>query len=401
VIGLAEIKAARQRIRKHICLSPCTYSQLLSAQTGCELYLKLENLQITGSFKDRGALNKILQLDGQQRAAGVIAASAGNHAQGVAHAAGINRIPATIVMPETTPLSKIHGTRELGARIILHGSNYDEAYQWALELQQAHGYTMVHAFNDNEIIAGQGTIGLELLEQLPDMDAVVVPVGGGGLIAGIATAIKSLAPRVRIIGVETERLPAMKKSVEAGSVQPLRAASTLADGIAVANVGELTLPIVSQLVSEIVTVSEEEIANAVLTLLEREKTLAEGAGAITFAALANGHIKDIHGKKILLLVSGGNIDMTLLSKILERGMEHDGRIARLKIVVPDKPGSIAELARIVADNHSNIIQISQNYALSEVQLEETEVDLMIETRGGEHSEQIIQAITKHGFTVKR
>lgn len=400
MVTLADIQQARSRIGDSVFYSPCARAEILSDLTGCEVYLKLENLQMTGSFKDRGSLNKILQLNEQQKRAGVITASAGNHAQGVAHAARINDIQATVVMPETTPLAKIRGTREFGARIILHGQGYDEAQQKALELQARYGYSFIHAFDDPDIIAGQGTIGLELLEQVPDMDIVVVPVGGGGLISGIATAIRGQRPEVTLIGVEAERMPSMQKSVSAGRVLPQRAISTLADGIAVARVGEQTLPIVRRQISTIVTVSEEEIANAVMVLLEREKTLAEGAGAVGFAALYSGHLPEINNRKVVVVISGGNIDMTMLSKILERGLEIDGRIARLKVVVPDKPGSIAELATLVASHQANILQISQNRAASEVELEETEVELMLETRGREQVTEINASIKGLGFSIK-
>lgn len=355
---------------------------------------------MTGSFKERGALNKIRQLTEAQRQAGVITASAGNHAQGVAHAARLSGISATIVMPETTPLAKIRGTQEFGAKIILHGGGYDEAYKKACELQSEAGYTFIHAFDDAEIIAGQGTIGLELLEQLPDMDIVVVPVGGGGLISGIATAIREQRPEVRIVGVEAARMPAMKESVAANEIHPLHAANTLADGIAVATVGEQTLPIVHRLISDLVTVTEEEIANAVTLLLEREKTLAEGAGAVGFAALYNNRIEGVKGKKVVVLISGGNIDMTLLSKLLIRGLEIDGRLTRARVIVPDKPRSMAELATIVANCHANILSISQNRSANEVGLEEAIVELTLETRGHDHFSSITTAIVAHGFTMK-
>ena len=400
MVTLTDIEEARERIRESIFFSPCAHSETLSHLTGCEVFLKLENLQMTGSFKERGALNKIRQLTEVQRRAGVITASAGNHAQGVAHAARLSGIHATIVMPETTPLAKIRGTQEFGAKIILHGSGYDEAYKKACELQSKEGYTFIHAFDDEEIIAGQGTIGLELLEQLPDMDTVVVPIGGGGLISGIATAIREQRPEVRIVGVEAARMPAMKESIAANEIRPLHAANTLADGIAVATVGKQTLPIVRRLSSDIVTVTEEEIANAVTLLLEREKTLAEGAGAVGFAALYNNRINEVKGKKVVVLISGGNIDMTLLSKLLKRGLEIDGRLTRARVVVPDKPRSMAELAAIVADCHANILSISQNRSANEVGLEEAIVELTLEPRGHDHFSRIAEDIVEHGFTMK-
>lgn len=400
MITLHEIKQAHERIRDSIHLTPCAHSETLSNILGCTLYLKLENLQITGSFKERGALNKILQLTDQQRAAGVIAASAGNHAQGVAHAARKAHISAVIVMPETTPLAKIRGTQELGAEIILHGSSYDEAYEKAQQLQRDHGYTFIHAFDDPDIIAGQGTIGLEALEQVPDLDMIVVPIGGGGLIAGIASAVKVECPEVRIIGVESERMPAMKTSVEAGKVTTLRPANTIADGISVARVGTHTLPLVQDLVSEIVTAGEEETAHAIMTLLEREKTLAEGAAAVGLAALRSGRILDFKGKKVVVVISGGNIDMTMLSRILERGMENDGRLAQLKVVVQDKPGNIAELAALIADHKANILNLSQNRSIGEVELEETEVELLLETKGWTHVQAITATLRKQGYVLK-
>lgn len=400
MISIGDIREARNRIGDAIYQSPCVHSETLSRITGCELYLKLENLQMTGSFKERGSLNKILQLDEQQKAAGVITASAGNHAQGMAHSARLCGIRATVVMPETTPMAKLRGTRELGAEIVLAGSCYDEAYEKALELQRVHGFTFIHAFDDPDIIAGQGTIGLEVLEQVPAVEAVIVPIGGGGLISGIAIAIRESRPNVDIIGVEAERLPAMKTSVAANRVIQLRAANTIADGISVARVGEQTLPIVSQHVAEIFTVSEEEIASAIMTLLEREKTLAEGAGAVGFAALMQQRIPSVKGKKVVVVISGGNIDMTMLSRILERGLETDGRLAYVTVVVPDKPDSIALLATLVAQQGANILHITQNRHAGEVKLEESEVELILETRGYDHVQEIVKVIVQNGIQVK-
>ena len=399
MIDIETVRQARERIRDHLVTTPCAWSENLSRLCDCELYLKLENLQLTGSFKERGALNTLLSLSAAERAAGVIAASAGNHAQGVAHAARLLDIRATIVMPDTTPLSKISGTRGFGAEVILHGGGYDEAFDRARELQQRHGYTLIHAFDDPRVIAGQGTIGLEIMEQLPDVEAIVVPVGGGGLISGIAVAARALNPRVAIIGVEAERMAAMKRSVEAGKVIALPMASTLADGISVARVGENTLPIVMQQVAAIVTVNEEEIASGVLTLLEREKSLAEGAAAAAFAALLYRHIPGMKGRKVVVVISGGNIDMTNLSHIIERGLEQDGRLARLKVIVPDKPASLAEITAIIAEQHANIEQIAQNRLASEVRLEETELDLLLQTRGRQHAATIIEAIRARGYRV--
>ena len=399
-LSLADIHKARERISQVVYLTPCARSEALSEMLGCRLSLKLENLQMTGSFKERGAYNKILQLNEKQRRAGIITASAGNHAQAVAHAARQCHIPATIVMPETTPLAKIHGTREFGADIILHGSSYDEAYDKAVALQRQEGFTFVHAFDDADIIAGQGTIGLEILQQVPDVDLVVVPIGGGGLIAGIAMAIKQTRPEVRIIGVEAERMAAMQGSLAAGKVTPLHPGNTLADGIAVARVGQHTLPLVRQYVDDIVTVDEESIAHAIMTLLEREKTLAEGAGAVTFAALKQQAITPLEGRNVVILISGGNIDLTMLARIIDRGLESDGRLSRFKVIVPDKPGNVAALAALIATQHANILQISQNRAVNEVELGETEIELLLETRDAGHVAAINTALRQHHFKLK-
>ena len=399
-LSLSDIQTARERIKDAIEMTPCDYSEILSRIYGCQIYLKLENLQITGSFKPRGAFNKMLQLSPEQRDAGVVAASAGNHAQGVAYAARQLGIEATIVMPETTPLAKIGGTEELGASIVLYGSRYGEAYEKASELQQQHGYTFIHAFDDPQVIAGQGTLGLELLEQVPDMDILVVPIGGGGLIAGSAAAIKSSRPDVRIIGVQTQRIPSMKSSIQVGHVETQHPANTIADGISITRVGQHTFPLVNQFVDEIVTVSEEDIASAIMMLLEREKTLTEGAGAVGFAALSHGYIENIKDKKIVVVLSGGNIDMTMLTVILERGLEYDGRVARLKVVIPDKPGNIAKLASLVAEQQANILEIYQHHSVSEVDIGETEVEMVMEAKGKEHIDAIIASIVECGYTIK-
>jgi threonine dehydratase len=400
ILSLSDIQAARERIKDKVELTPCDYSEILSRIYGCHIYLKLENLQITGSFKPRGAMNKMLQLTPEQRDAGVVAASAGNHAQGVAYAARQLGINATIVMPETTPLAKIRGTEELGASIVLHGSRYGEAYDKASELQQQHGYTFIHAFDDPQVIAGQGTIGLEILEQVPDLDMLVVPIGGGGLIAGCAMAIKTVRPEVRIIGTQAERIPSMKASLAAGHIEVQHPANTIADGISITKVGQHTFPLVQQYVNEIVTVSEENIASAIMMLLEREKTLAEGAGATGFAALSHGCINNTKDKKIVVLLSGGNIDMTMLTVILERGLEYDGRMARLKVVIPDKPGNIAKLASLVAAQHANILEIYQHHSVSEVDIGETEVEMVLEAKGRQHVDAIIASIKQCGYLLK-
>ena len=393
----ARILAAKENLQGYANATPVMVSSTLNHMIGAEIYFKCENFQKIGAFKFRGAFNKISSIDPEIRARGILGWSSGNHAQGVAHAARICGLKCIIVMPETTPLSKVNGTRELGADIVLHGAGYDNAFEEASRLRQEHGYTLVHAFDDEAVIAGQGTIGLELLEQVPDMDAVIVPVGGGGLISGIATAIKAKRPDVELVGVESEHLPAMQKSVAAGEITPVETASTISDGIAVRRVGRLTMPIVRELVSRIVTVSEEETAAAIMLLLEREKTLAEGAGAVGLAALYYDKLKDLAGKKVVVVISGGNIDMKLLSRIVRRGLEHDGRLCELRMIVPDKPGSIARVATVIAGQGANIYELYQRRRESEVALGERAVVLQLETRGHEHIAAIIEELRKEGI----
>jgi threonine dehydratase len=396
-VSFSDVQRARQRIGNLVLVTPLTYSEKLSVMTDCRLYLKLENLQMTGAYKERGAFSKTLILSDQEKRAGIITSSAGNHAQAVAYAAKRIGIPATIVMPETTPLSKVQGTQAFGAAIVLHGNSYDAAFQRAKELQQQQGYTFVHAFDDPDVIAGQGSIGLELLEQNPYLDAIVVPIGGGGLIAGIAVAIKETNPKIRIIGVEAAAMPGMHTSLTAGKVTTISSCSTIAEGIAVATVGSLTFPIVQKYVDDIVTVTEEEIANAVLLLLEQEKTLVEGAGAVGFAALYNRKIQGVAGKNVAAVISGGNIDLNILSKILERGRAKDGRLTHLKVVLPDKPGSLVELSALLAEHRANVLQIVHERSFSQANLGEVEVSFTLETKGHQHVQEILTSLAEKGF----
>jgi threonine dehydratase len=362
--------------------------------------LKLDNLQRTGAFKERGALNKLLLLSAEERAHGVIAASAGNHAQGVAYHAGKLGIRAQICMPLTTPLIKVSATRGYGADVILHGANYDEAYEESVRRSKAEKLTLVHAFNDDAVIAGQGTIGLEMIAQHPDLEAVVVPIGGGGLIGGIACALKESNPKIQVFGVQPSRLPSMKVAVAEGKPVTLAAASTIADGIAVRRAGERTLPLVQKYVDDIATVEEEEIANAILLLLEREKTLAEGAGAAALAALVNRKLS-IVGKKVAVLVCGGNIDVTLLSRIIERGLVKDGRLVRLRVHLPDYPGALNRLTSILAEHRANIVETAYDRAYHGVGLGETAIEITMETRGPEHIAEIIAALGAAGYAQER
>jgi threonine dehydratase len=378
---------------------------MLSALTGQQVYLKLENLQMTGSFKERGALNRIALLSPRQAARGVIAASAGNHAQGVAYHATKRGIRALIVMPLTTPLVKVTATRDFGAEVLLHGANYDEACAEAVRLCDEQHFTFIHPFDDPAVMAGQGAIGLELLEQVPQLEAVVVPIGGGGLIGGVACAIKEACiqasrPPVRVVGVQTARLPSMLAAIEAHHPVTVDPATTIADGIAVRRAGDLTFPLVERYVDEIVTVEEDEIASAILMLLEREKTLAEGAGAAALAALLE-HRTSLHGAHTAVLVGGGNIDVTLLSRIIERGLVKDGRLVRLRIVLLDKPGALHELTRLIASQRANIIDTLHNRAYYGVNLGDTVIDITLETRGPQHVAELLAALTAEGYSHTR
>src|ERR1700678_2798384 len=372
---------------------------MLSALTGQQVYLKLENLQMTGSFKERGALNRIATLTPEQAARGVVAASAGNHAQGVAYHATKRGIRALIVMPLATPLVKVTATRGFGAEVVLHGANYDEACEEATRLCKAGGMTFIHPFDDKSVMAGQGTIGLELLEQIPQLEAVVVPIGGGGLIGGIACAIKESRPEIRIIAVQTSRLPSMLAARAEGHPVTIDPSTTIADGIAVRRAGDVTFPVVERYVDEIVTVDEDEIASAILILLEREKTLAEGAGATALAALLQGKTSLTNRKDVKtgVLVCGGNIDVTLLARIIERGLVQDGRMILLRIHLLDKPGALAELTRLIAAHRVNIVNTLYNRAYYGVNLGDTAIDITMETRGREQVEELMTALTAAGY----
>jgi threonine dehydratase len=399
-IELKDVQQARTRMGDAIYYSPCAHSMMLSRLTGQEVYLKLDNLQMTGAFKERGALNRILQLTPEQAKRGVIAASAGNHAQAVAFHATARGINAKIVMPLPTPLVKVTATRGFGGEVILHGANYDEAYAEARRICEIEGLTFLHPFDDPQVIAGQGTMALEMLEQVPEMEAIVVPIGGGGLIGGVACAIKESNPKIRVVGVQTERLASMQAAVKAHHPVTLDSATTIADGIAVRRAGELTLPLVERYVDEIVTVSEDEIARAILVLLEREKTLAEGAGATALAALLAN--KTSLGKvKTGVVICGGNIDVTLLSRIIERGLVQDGRMIRLRIHLLDKPGALHELTRLIAEAHANIVDTLHNRAYYGVNLGDTVIDITMETRGTEHVDEIVRVLDNAGYRHSR
>jgi len=397
MITLQAIQDARARLGRAIYHTPCPVSLTLSRLCGCRTYFKLENLQMTGSFKERGALNKLLQLGEAEKRAGVIAASAGNHAQGVAYHATRLGVKSTIVMPRPTPLIKVVNTRDLGGEVILHGANYDEALSHARQIAAEQGLTFIHAFDDEAVIAGQGTIGLELLEEETAFDVVVVPVGGGGMISGVAIALKESRPNIRVIGVEPEYYAAMKAAMEAGRTVEISTQPTIADGLAVKRAGEITSEIVRRYVDEIVTVSEDEIASAILKLLEIEKTVVEGGGAVGLAAVLFGKIAGIENKNVAMIISGGNIDPNLLSKIIERGLAKDGRLVRIRVLGRDRPGELARICQHAADVGANILEVTHNRAFANLEVGGVEIDLTLETRGHDHVEQLLKVLGEDGI----
>lgn len=399
ILTLAEIQAAAARILGKVDVSPCAESSFLAEATGTRLCLKLENLQRTGSFKERGAANRLALLTDEERGRGVITASAGNHAQAVAlHAAQLG-VSASVVMPETTPLVKIQSTRRYGAKVELFGKSYDEAAARAAELAAELGLVYVHPFNDVRVMAGQGTLGLELLAQIPDLEAVVVPVGGGGLIAGLGCAIKETRPEVRVYGVESLAFPGMKRAISSDAPPSLPGGKTIADGIAVRRVGELTLPLVERYVDDIVLVDEEEIAEAILVLLEREKTVAEGAGAVGLAALLHGQLP-VQGLRVAVILSGGNIDVNLIARVIERGLVKTGRLARLTLAIPDVAGTLARVLDVIALARANIVEINHDRAFGNAELGETSIELVLETFGFEHIEAVQKRLMDQGFSAE-
>ncbi len=398
MITFADVEQARRRIGDSVFLSPCAYSESLSKLTSTKCWLKLENLQMTGSFKERGACNKLMALTADERQHGVICASAGNHAQGVAYHATRLGIDATIVMPLQTPLIKVSSTRNFGGRVVLHGTSYDEAYEEARRLQALENRTFVHPFDDDHVMAGQGTIGLELLEQNPYLEAIVVAVGGGGLAAGIAVAIKETNPRIKVYGVETAALPSMKEALAAGKPVTVAAARTIAEGIAVRRAGDKTFEVISKYLDDLVLVDEEEIAESILLLLEREKTVAEGAGAAPLAALVHNRLP-VHGKKVGVVVCGGNIDVNVISRIIDRGLVKSGRIVRLEVTLPDVSGALAKLTRVLGDANANIVQIHHDRTFAATELNETLVELVLETRGFDHIAAVSDALASAGYRI--
>lgn len=363
-----------------------------------DVFLKTENLQVTGSFKVRGSYFKISQLSDEEKSKGVIACSAGNHAQGVALAATKNGIKSTICLPDGAPISKVEATKRYGANVCLVKGVYDDAYNKAIELRDKEGYTFIHPFNDPDVIAGQGTIGLEILRQLPDVD-VVVPIGGGGLISGVAYTIKQLKPSCKVYGVQAQGAPSMEHSVTDGKIETLNAVNTIADGIAVKTPGDLTFELCQKYVDGIVTVSDDEIALAILTLLEQQKLIAEGAGAVPVAAVMNGKIPEIDGKKVCCVVSGGNIDVTILSRVIERGLKMGGRTADIVISLSDRPGQLSGVSRIVAEQGANVVSVNYDSTDLDMNITDCYLKLGVETRNFEHIATVKKALTDAGFKV--
>lgn len=398
-VTLQDIQAAQLTIQSFINLTPCDYSRSCSQLMGTDIFFKLENNQRTGSFKIRGASNKIASLSEAERAMGVIACSAGNHAQGVALSASLNNTKSTIVMPETAPLSKVQATRGYGAEVILKGQMFDEARDHAVELAKAKGYVFVHPYEDEKVIAGQGTIGLEIYQQITDLDTLVVPVGGGGLISGVAVAVKTLNPKVRIIGVQAEVSDSMFQLYKNKIVVPPKAyAATIADGISIkVPSSKMYENFISKYVDDFVTVSEGEIAESIVYLLERVKTVAEGSGAAGVAAVLSGKLK--LGKRNCVIVSGGNIDLNIVSQVIQRGQIQRGRLSEMSVIVPDVPGSLSQLTRILADFKANIMEVHHDRVGFGLNLKETKIDFVIETTSHEHINQIKEALKNWGAKV--
>ncbi len=403
MLTFADVERAQARISGRVRRTPLSESAALSRLAGATVWLKLENLQFTGSFKERGAANRLLTLSEAERARGVITASAGNHAQALALHASRLGVHCTVVMPEATPLVKVQATQSYGARVILVGAGYDEAAEHAAALARETAAVYAHPFDDWDVMAGQGTIGLELCEQLPELDAVIVPVGGGGLIAGVATALRELAPNVRVIGVESRTFPGMRRALQSdqpASVASLPGGKTIADGIAVRHVGQLTRQIVRRLVDEIVLVDEEEIAESILLLLERERTVVEGAGAVGLAALLHGEL-GLAGKRVAVVISGGNIDVNLMSRVIQRGLVKSGRLCRLSITARDVAGTLHDVSGLIARARANIVSIEHDRASAELELGQVRLEVVLETSGPEHIAAVEDALARAGLVYRR
>ncbi len=397
-VSIADIWHAQDVLRKRIAQTPLVHSRTFSAMTGADVYLKAEMLQRSGSFKIRGATYKMSRLSEAQRKRGVITASAGNHAQGVAIAARDAGVSCTIVMPRFAPLAKVTATQSYGAEVVLHGDTYDDAYARSLEIQQETGATYIPAFDDADVIAGQGTLALEMLHEQPDADTLIVPIGGGGLISGIAIAAKSLKPDIRIIGVQASGSGSCRASLDVGEVVTLPAISTIADGIAVKRPGDMTFPIIQALVDDVLLISDEQIINAVLLLLERCKFLVEGAGAIGVAALLSG-LLEVKGHTVVCPLSGGNIDINLVSRFIQHGLSAAGRFLAIHTLLPDRPGELLRLLQVIADQGVNVLDVNHHRLSAHIPIHQVEVILTLETRDRPHCDQLLQMLQKRGYQV--
>ena len=398
-VTIADIWEAYKLLKPRLHHTPLAPSRTLRDITGADIYLKAENMQRSGSFKVRGASYKISRLSKEEYSSGVIAASAGNHAQGVAIAAAQYNISCTIVMPETAPLAKVTATQGYGAEVVLHGFTYDDAYQYCLELQQETGATFIHAFDDPDIIAGQGTLGLEMLSDLPDADALIVPIGGGGLIAGITIAARALRPSIKIIGVQAAGAAGCRASLDAGELRTLPSVATIADGIAVKRPGTLTFPIIQNLVDDVVVVNDEEIISAVLLLMERSKMLVEGAGAAGVAAMLSGVVK-LDGKRVLVPLTGGNIDINLVGRFIEHGLAAAGRYFVIHTRLTDRPGELMRLLGIISEMRINVIDVRHQRISSRLPIMQREETLTLETRDRGQCEQLLQRLRAAGYVVE-
>ena len=400
MLQFEDVQAARDRVAETARHTPLDYSHTFSSMTGADVHLKLETFQRTGSFKIRGATNRIATLSEAERDAGVVTASAGNHAQGVALAATRIGVDSKIVMPEHAPIAKVEATRSYGASVVLHGEDYDEASQKAHEIEREEDRTYVHAFDDEKIMAGQGTIGLEIYEGLPGVDTVVVPIGGGGLISGIATALKGKDSDIRVIGVQAEGASSVAPSLEKGSIVELDSVETIADGIATRRVGDRTFEVISERVDQVVSVTDSEIAVALTKLLERSKTLVEGAGAVPLAALLEDRFEFEDDETIVPALCGGNIDMNVLTTVIMRGLIETGRYLRLRTLLKDRPGSLERLVEVLSDQEANIYAIEHDRASRDIAMNDAEVELDLETKGPDHAESVIEALEDSGYEVR-
>jgi len=397
LIAIDKIKDAQARIEKVVINTPFSHAPYLSEIAECNVYLKKENLQITGAFKLRGAYNKIATLTPEQRECGVIAASAGNHAQGVAYSAAAFDTKAVIIMPESTPLTKIDGVKHFGAEVILAGTNYDEAYAYAKKYGEKNHLTFVHPFEDEEVMAGQGTVALEILDKCKELDAILIPVGGGGLIAGMASAIKAINPVIKVIGVSAKGAPAFKNSFDLQTPVDSVSVRTIADGIAVRDTSSITLKYALECVDEIISVDDEEIASAILFLLEKQKLVVEGAGAVGVAALLHHKLDKLKNKNVAVVLSGGNMDVTLLSVIIEKGLLKSHRKMKLTVTLVDKPGSLMRFTQILQELNANIVHISYDRTSISLDYGDANVTVHMETKGKQHQEEIKKALTKEGY----